>query len=313
MKGWQELPLVYRCQGEERLAIITRPAEVTCRLAVLIVVGGAQYRIGSHRQFTLLARHLAEQGISSMRFDYSGHGDSDGQALLGMSPIDHELSVAIDIASNAMPHVTGFVLWGLCGAASAIAIYAVYDDRVKGLVMLNPWVRTEDGLAKARLKHYYVAQLTDREFWRRLATGKVTIGKSISSLARTITQATDRRIRGPRARGVDPDRQVATTFPGQSTDSSSLPERMLGALQRAGTPTLVVLSGDKDLTANEFRDLCSRSKPWGEWLRSRHVTVHEIAGSNHTFASRDWRNEVEVLTNQWTAALCADDSEAARH
>jgi alpha/beta superfamily hydrolase len=45
---------------------------------VLVIVGGPQYRAGSHRQFTLLARSLAEQGFAVLRFDYRGMGDSTG-------------------------------------------------------------------------------------------------------------------------------------------------------------------------------------------------------------------------------------------
>ncbi len=48
------------------------------RLGVLIVVGGPQYRVGSHRQFVLLARALAARGFAAMRFDCTGMGDSDG-------------------------------------------------------------------------------------------------------------------------------------------------------------------------------------------------------------------------------------------
>ena len=41
---------------------------------MLIVVGGPQYRAGSHRQFTLLARDVAATGVPTMRFDYRGMG-----------------------------------------------------------------------------------------------------------------------------------------------------------------------------------------------------------------------------------------------
>jgi len=45
---------------------------------VLIVVGGPQYRVGSHRQFLLLSRRLAAEGHPVMRFDYRGMGDASG-------------------------------------------------------------------------------------------------------------------------------------------------------------------------------------------------------------------------------------------
>ena len=52
--------------------------QATASVGVVIVVGGAQYRVGSHRQFVGLARHLAAHGHPVLRFDFPGMGDSPG-------------------------------------------------------------------------------------------------------------------------------------------------------------------------------------------------------------------------------------------
>ena len=44
------------------------------------MVGGPQYRVGSHRQFTLMARAFAAAGYPVLRFDYRGIGDSEGES-----------------------------------------------------------------------------------------------------------------------------------------------------------------------------------------------------------------------------------------
>jgi len=62
---------------------------------VLIIVGGPQYRVGSHRQFVLLARHLAAQGIPVMRFDVRGMGDSKGKPR-NFGQLDDDLRAATD-------------------------------------------------------------------------------------------------------------------------------------------------------------------------------------------------------------------------
>jgi hypothetical protein len=64
------------------------------------------------------------------------------------------------------------VLWGLCDGASAAAMYAPGDARVAGLALLNPWVRTEGGAAKATLKHYYRSRLLDPGLWKKIASGR---------------------------------------------------------------------------------------------------------------------------------------------
>jgi len=58
----QERALRFRCQSEWLYGILHLPQQPVAR-GVLIVVGGPQYRVGSHRQFVLLARYLAERGI----------------------------------------------------------------------------------------------------------------------------------------------------------------------------------------------------------------------------------------------------------
>ena len=45
----------------------------------MLVTGGSQTRIGSHRMYERLAKALAEQGISCLRYDRRGVGDSAGE------------------------------------------------------------------------------------------------------------------------------------------------------------------------------------------------------------------------------------------
>ncbi|WP_229425323.1 hydrolase 1, exosortase A system-associated [Massilia sp. Se16.2.3] len=104
---------------------------------MLVVVGGPQYRAGSHRQFTLLARDLADAGIPALRFDYRGMGDSEGD-LQTFEHVEDDLRAAIDRFFLEVPGMREVVLWGLCDGASAAAMYAPQDARVSGLVLLNP-------------------------------------------------------------------------------------------------------------------------------------------------------------------------------
>src|SRR5258707_6492460 len=52
-----EHAFMFDCEGESLVGILSG-AGLPAGRGVLIVVGGPQYRAGSHRQFTLLARHL---------------------------------------------------------------------------------------------------------------------------------------------------------------------------------------------------------------------------------------------------------------
>jgi len=138
--GCVERPLFFDCEGFALLGVIAEP-ELPARVGVVIVVGGPQYRAGSHRQFVLLARSLAEAGVASLRFDLRGMGDSEGPRT-DFEHAQADIRAAIDALCGAVPRVEQVVLWGLCDGASASALYAGGDRRVAGLALFNPWVRT---------------------------------------------------------------------------------------------------------------------------------------------------------------------------
>jgi exosortase A-associated hydrolase 1 len=274
-----ESPIVFDCEGEELIGVVHRPGGPS-PLGVLIVVGGPQYRIGSHRQFVLLARALAAEGIPAMRFDYRGMGDSAGP-FRGFEHAGADIAAAVDAFAAAAPGLERIALWGLCDGASAILFYAHRDPRIAALAILNPWVRTDAGLAKARLKHYYLRRLFDRELWRKLASGRFSLARSISGVMGSVRTAMDDS-------GVSAD--------------SALPDRMAAALSQFRGPVLLVLSGN-DLTAREFEDAAKASTVWRRLLRDSRVRRHDLAAADHTFSRREWRDQVADWTIAWAKAI----------
>src|SRR6187401_3766134 len=135
---------------------------------VVVVVGGPQYRIGSHRQFVLLARSLAARGTAVLRFDLAGMGDSNGE-FAGFERSAADIRAAIDALQQAERNVRVVCLWGLCDGASAALMYVRQDPRVSHLVLVNPWVSTSAGQAQAYLDAYYGRKLRSPGFWRRMA------------------------------------------------------------------------------------------------------------------------------------------------
>ncbi|MCK7493609.1 MAG: hydrolase 1, exosortase A system-associated [Comamonadaceae bacterium] len=129
---------------------------------VVVVVGGPQVRAGGHRQFVHLARTLAAAGHPVLRFDVRGMGDSSG-ALRGFEQITPDIGAAVDALLQRAPGVRRVVLWGLCDGASAALLYLHErrDPRVRGVCLLNPWVRSEASLARTHVKHYYTRRLRE--------------------------------------------------------------------------------------------------------------------------------------------------------
>jgi exosortase A-associated hydrolase 1 len=283
--NFQEQALRFRCQQAWLYGVLHLPQQPISR-GVLIVVGGPQYRVGSHRQFVLLARYLAEQGIPVMRFDYRGMGDSDG-TIRTFEHVGKDLRSATDFFFKECPLLEDIVIWGLCDAASAALFYAHQDPRISGLILLNPWVRTEQGIAKAYLKHYYVKRLFELAFWKKLFSGKLNPLASIQSLYKF---------------GKNSLRDVKSVSTEDSSSSNiachltaPLPERMLDGLKRFQGQVLVIISG-KDLTAHEFIDLTNTSMDWQETLKTKPVEFFYIEHANHTFSTKEWRDQVAKQT-----------------
>jgi exosortase A-associated hydrolase 1 len=251
------------CSQDKMLAILTLPDRPGAR-GVLVITGGPQYRVGSHRQFVLLARHLAHEGMPVMRFDQRGMGDSEG-APRSFEQIDEDIGCAIAAFFAHQPQLTEIVLWGLCDGATAASFHAPYDPRICGLILLNPWVRTAAGEARTTLRHYYFSRLLQREFWRKLTSGHVNPLASLYAIGSQVRHAS-------------------------AASADSLPERVMHALARFGKPILIVLSG-QDLTAREFSDVLEGTK-----LQCERV---DVAHANHTFSSRMWRDELARTCSAW--------------
>lgn len=275
----EEHAFTFRCR-EAALVGIIHQSDATAKRGVLVVVGGPQYRAGSHRQFVLLARALAARGLPAMRFDHSGIGDSD-EPFVGFEALDCDIAAAIDTFMAKCAGLREVVLWGLCDAASAILLYAHRDPRVVGVVILNPWVRTLESEARTYLRHYYLQRLADREFWRNLLSGRFRPYESLVSLLGLVAK----RLR------------VRTDLPSRS-DPKPLPDRMADGLARFRGPALLIISG-QDLTAREFEDSARSSELWQRSLSERRVSRRDIVAADHTFSRRAWHDKVVEWTSEW--------------
>ncbi|MCB1775058.1 MAG: hydrolase 1, exosortase A system-associated [Gammaproteobacteria bacterium] len=283
MSGLTEEALWLDHHGEQMLGILHRANGEPGRTGVVIVVGGPQYRVGSHRQFTLLARDLAAAGFPVLRFDYLGMGDSDG-AWRDFEAIDADIGIAVDTLMQQEPTLTGVVLWGLCDAASANAFYAVHDSRVIGQVALNPWVRTSEGEAQAFIRHYYLQRLLDPALWRKIARLEFDL---VGSLRDFIGKLRHSR--------PDEGGRVA----GPAADSNRpLPERVRESQIGFGGRTLLILSGN-DLTAREYEDRVGENPAWQAWTRASSVELHRLDEADHTFSRAVWRDQVAAWCRDW--------------
>nr|WP_316639075.1 hydrolase 1, exosortase A system-associated [uncultured Roseateles sp.] len=275
--NYQESVLSVTC-GTEPLAAILAAPESPKPTAVLVIVGGPQYRVGSHRQFVLLSRRLAEAGYPVLRFDYRGMGDSGG-AQRSFEQVSDDVAAAIN-ALQAQITFQDVVLWGLCDGASAALLYCQQrqDPRVQGLCLLNPWVRSETSLARTQIKHYYLQRLKQKEFWLKLLSGKVA-GQALSGLLHSLKLTFSRNRPGPNAQ-------------------ASFQDRMASAWHGFRGDILLLLSGD-DYTAKEFMDYASTDAAWSKALSRPGLSTQHMPGLDHTCSGMAARRLAEDHVLTW--------------
>lgn len=273
-----EQAVVFECAGAPLVGVLAKPAGAA-RAGLVIIVGGPQYRAGSHRQFTLLARRLAREDVAVLRFDYRAMGDSDGPKI-DFENTRPDIGAAIDLLISRCPEVREVALWGLCDGASAGLLYtgASADARVTGIVLINPWVRSDATLARTQVKHYYGQRLLQAEFWIKLLRGGVGVGGALRELAGKL------RLSAGRARVAAP--------------GSIFQARMADALRRYDGRVLLILSG-ADFTAKEFVEYAGADAAWSGLLQRANLRRLDIPAADHTFSTAAWRSQVEEATLAW--------------
>lgn len=257
--------LTFDCQGDTLVGILHEPEGAPRDVGVLIVVGGPQYRVGSHRQFVIMARRLAAEGYPVFRFDYRGMGDGAGE-LRAFDTINDDIRAAVDAFCCEWPSLRGVVVFGLCDAASAALLYCQTDARVTGLVLANPWVNTDSGQARALVRHYYLARLFERSFWSKVRAGDFRPARSFLGLVALVRRS----------------------IGGGSVDVTDSRPGFLVGMERSfaafNGPVLLLISG-RDLTARQFEDLCQANPVWERSARRRNVQKVGLDDADHTFSS----------------------------
>lgn len=274
MSDYRETAVVFGC-GDDMLVGVLSVPPAPCETAVLIGVGGPQYRVGSHRQFVSLARFLASEGYSVLRFDYRGMGDSTGE-MRSFEHTSDDFGAAIESLLLHVPQARQVVLWGLCDGASAALLHYDRrpDPRIAGLCLVNPWVRSDTSLARTHVKHYYLQRLAQQDFWVKLLRGKVGMA-ALSGLTRNLVLAQR-----------------------EAPCKGTFQDRMAAAWHAFDGPVLLVLSGN-DYTAREFLEHVAESPAWGDALARKHVTRQELPAADHTFSGDGAREQVQAVTLEW--------------
>lgn len=288
----EEHCVAFSCQASRLHGVLAMPVGAAQALGVVIVVGGPQYRVGSHRQFVLLARRLADEGYPCLRFDQRGMGDSEGESR-SFEAIGDDIAAAVDALVSASG-VERVALWGLCDGASAILLHLAraVDARIAGACLLNPWVRTPETLARTHIEHHYGQRLRDADFWRRLVTGHVG-REAVTDLWRNL-----RLSLAPRRTGDD-------------MTGGRFQDRMARGWNSFEGSILLLLS-EVDYTAREFLVALETDPVWRGAGQRAGLERHDLPGADHTLSRTESRHFAEWLIVGWLRRLGGNRSASER-
>ena len=152
--------------GDCLAGVLTEPSPDRARPGapgVLLWNVGFGQRIGPFRIFVDLARRLATEGFTVLRFDLSGLGDSgvrrDTVADLERAVLDLREAMAFLAAHQG---IGSFTVVGFCSGVDAAHAVALEDSRVVGMVHLEGYVYPTTGHHLRR-----PLRLLERERWAR--------------------------------------------------------------------------------------------------------------------------------------------------
>ena len=238
------------------------------KTGLLIVTGGSQTRIGSHRMFERLAQAVAAAGYPCFRFDRRGVGDSDGEDP-GFKSSGPDLKAAAAAFRAECPQLERIAGFGLCDGATALALFGP-EASVDQLVLANPWfVEAEAGEPPAAaIKQHYRQQLASLEGWKKILTGSISFGKLLKGIRKVL-----------------------------SPPPADLASEVAVRLQSKPLPLQMVLCRD-DATAVAAADVWS-SAPY-RTVRERSPAPIYIESDSHTFART---GDAEALLSSVLGAL----------
>jgi pimeloyl-ACP methyl ester carboxylesterase len=253
------------------------------RTACILLNAGLIHRVGPHRLYVRIARHLASIGYPTLRFDLSNRGDSDARHD-GMSFLESSL-VETRSAMDALQKTVGadrFVLIGICsGAVNALQV-ATHDPRVVGAVAIDaPAYPTWQYHLR-----YYARRLRNPQTWRNTFAGRNKVGRWLLRRGTAVV------------RQRQEEDEFGNVYGDIAMPSRSESESRLRQIVDRGAKMIFIYSGVPAYNyRNQFRDAFPRVMKQGA------IRVEYMSDADHTFTRL--RNQEHLLSviSRWVTDM----------
>jgi pimeloyl-ACP methyl ester carboxylesterase len=265
--------------GGRLVGVLTIPAEARDEAPhVVLLNSGLIHRVGANRLYVAFARVFAAAGITTLRFDLSGIGDSERQTKSLSLPesVEADIASAIDLLS-AKHGASRFVLAGLCSGAYDSFEYALRDQRIAGAVLLDMPGPFRNW---SHLAYHIAARVLRPASWRNPLEKVFRLGQASAALLRPRPPANE-AVAVPGVRGVRARQQM-------QADMDTL-------LARNVKLSFIFTGGVSEHYnhRSQFRILFPKA------AANSAVTVEFLRWSDHTFSTRNARAHITTLVRDW--------------
>ena len=279
-----ETPLTFPNASGETLVGVLHKTTQTSRGALLFLHGWSGYRTGPHQMLTRAARHFGALGFDSLRFDFAGRGDSEGDTEMAtLATMRDDTFCALEQLKKRTDGEK-IVAVGLCSGCE-IAVAAA-SENWDGIALWSAPIFAalpeQSGQEKKRAANLgkYARKLLDPRTYLKIARGQVD------------TAAVGKAMKGG---GGAAGKNVESREPGQLPPGFRA--QSLAHWKNYNGPILQIY-GDADPIAPDAR-------AWYTAHSARPPFVEIVAGANHSFYGLEWEKQVFQITQSWleTASL----------
>ena len=253
-------------------------------IATICITAGLLHHVGPHRMHVLLARALVKMGISTLRFDLSGIGDSSVRVddLPAQEVPVQEINDAIyELETRGFKR---FILFGICSGAAQALKAATGNPKIVGIVLVN--TGSDDGNTEVdpqpAAQRYFRYSFWNLNAWKNFFTGKV----NYRALIITLFSALIHKLKG------------------HDKNESSVEERLQSRIQpfmQQGTSILMVLS-DRHTQIYTLYE-----KAFEKLLCSQFKTL-VYDDTDHLFTSLSLQQDLIDRICQWSGELANEEA-----
>jgi len=288
----RETPVFVDRPAGRLFGVLSEPLGDHRELCAVLLNAGPQRHTGPNRMWVEIGRRWAARGVPTLRIDLKGIGDSDGDsaslarvASLYVPSYVEEARAALEmLLARGLP--SRFILLGLCSGAYWSMQAALQDERIGGVIMLNPrtliwdeWGHTVERTRDLR------ERLLLGSTWRRLLRGEITLARHLETAHALAARAIHTPLRARE--------RMAASRGARGTRVEPI-DGLLDALRDRDQRVLLLLTGKEPLRARlEQNGLLARLDRWP----NLELAIRGTAADTHTLTPLWLQRQVHALVD----------------